>query len=70
MALHQLLKTIFLIPPFLVLAFVAHAIRVGRVRTRSLTYERARNPAMFWLGISIWLLLALALAGLQAWLTT
>ena len=72
MTAHQLLKTVFFIPPVVVLAFVVRAIRVGRVRAKFLTYERASNPTMFWVGIAIWLLLALllALSGVRVWLST
>jgi len=47
-------------------------MRVGKVRARFLTYERASNPARFWLGIWIWILFALvlALAGIRAYLST
>ncbi len=72
MTAHQLLKTVFFIPPVVVLAFVIHALRVGRVRARFVTYQRASNPAMFWVGIAIWLLLALLLilSGVRVWLST
>jgi hypothetical protein len=61
------LEIVFAAMPIVVAGYVVWAIRHGRIRSRSFTYERRKNPIGFWVTVAIYMVLALALS-LPLWM--
>jgi hypothetical protein len=68
--MRELLKAAVPIPPVLVLLYVLHALRAGRVIGRWGTYIRATDVGRYWSGIGTWVLVALVMVviGLRVFL--